>query len=255
MKIAKPIIAFVASFVFCLAAYGQALGQITVPDRVEPHTPIVAGCNCTTPEGSEVKVRWTIVTRTPGAKSELIPVGNSVHVWASPGTHTISASVVWMEFQEVEIETPDGPRKIRNLLRWDIQGFDKTFTVGPDQPQPNPPGPNPPNPNPPNPTGFEAEIKAALASIGNPASMGKVAKVYRDVAEEANNRRDIWKPALMVNEARQRVTSSLTPSELQTWLPFWAKMNEAFKTLKLEESDTDGFIEAFRKFADCLDPQ
>lgn len=220
--------------------------QITVPDRVDPHTPIVAGCNCVTPEGSEVKIQWTI---SDGA--HLIPVGNSAHVWAPPGTYEISTSVVWMQFEEIEVKVGDGTkRKIRSLLAWDLQTFEKTFTVGPD-PGPNPnPGPNPgPNPSP---TGFEAQILAALQAIGNPDSRKKVAKIYSEVAEKANTRRDVYKPALMVDEAKTRVASELTPAELQTWRNFWPKMNEAMRGRQMEEDDTDAFITAFRELSQIL---
>ena len=119
-----------------------------------------------------------------------------------------------------------------------------------------PPNPNPqpdPTPNPtPTPSGFAEEIRAALESIGNPASKAKVAAAYSEIAEEANVRRDLWKPALMVDEVRQRVVSKLTPNELSVWAPFWPQFNEAVRNLKLEESDTDGFIRTFREFDGIL---
>ena len=114
--------------------------------------------------------------------------------------------------------------------------------------------PPPPPPPPPTPTGFEASIKAALESIGNPPSKAKVANAYREIAEKANSRRDIWKPALMVDQVKAAVSSSLSIAEGQTWAAFWPKMNEAAKALQLDAADTDAFIKLFRQFADILDP-
>lgn len=233
-------------FLFPLA---PARGQITIPDEVEPHTPLVAGCDCTTPEGSEIRIRWTL---SDGA--EMIPVDNTVHVWAPPGSHKITASVVWMQFEEVEVPMGKGvnPKKIRNLVAWDLQTFSKIFTVKGGSPGPGPgPGPDPdPDPDPPN--GFEAKILTALESIGNPPSRKTLAKIYSEVAEKANTRRDVYKPATMVDEAKTRVASELSPSDLRTWTAFWPQMNEAFKERKMEETDTDAFIDAFRDLAKIL---
>jgi len=229
-------------FLTPLAMATDVWAQITIPDIVEPHTPIVAGCNCTTPEGSEVRIRWSL-----SSGATLIPVGNAAHVWAPPGSHKITASVVWMQFEEIEIPSADGQKKkIRNLLAWDLQNYEKTFTVkGGEDPDPGPgPGPTP--------SGFKAAIQAALVSIGNPSSRTTLAKIYSEIAEKANSRRDVYKPATMVDEAKTRVASELSPGDLSTWAAFWPKMNDAFRARKMDADDTDAFITAFRELSQAL---
>lgn len=234
-------------------------GSITVPDQVEPYTPILAECRGMIPEGLvDVKIRWSIIPLSAEARASLIPVEKAAHVWASPGSFKLMANVVWMSYEEVEVSVGDGTmKKIRNLLAWDVQSYEKTFQVLSPEPEPEPepgPGPGPdPNPNPPiPPSGFEAQILAALREIGSPPSRVKVGEVYSEVAEKANTRRDVYKPATMVDETKTRVVSTLTPEELQTWGPFWPKLNQAFRDRQMEESDTDAFIKAFRELSTIL---
>ena len=243
----------IRNLVFCLSVLlgTPVWAQISVPDQVDPFEPIVASCGCEVPEGSDVKIRWSLVPVGSGSQGQLIQVDQDAHVWASPGSHKIMATVVWMSFEEVEISLGDGTKKkIRNLLAWDVESFEKTFQV---KPEPGPdPGPGP-NPDPtPTPSGFEAQVLAALAEIGDPPSKEKVAEVYSDIGEKANTRRDVFTPALMVDQAKSGVVSVLSPQDLQTWGPFWPKLNQAFRDRKMEEDDTDAFIQAFRDLADIL---
>ena len=248
----KPLAFFFMMLVITLGPARAQVSEINVADEVDPFVPIVATCDSTVPEGSEIKIRWNLVPIGPGPEGKMIQVGQDAHVWASPGTYKIMASVVWMSFEEVEVSTGDGTKKkIRNLLAWDVQSYEKTFTVLSPGPGPGP-GPSP-NPKPtPTPSGFDAQVLAALKGIGSPPSRLKVAEVYSNVAEKANTRRDVYKPALMVDEAKSGVVSSLSPEDLQIWGSFWPKLNEAFRDRKMEEDDTDAFIQAFRELSEIL---
>lgn len=136
---------------FVLSA-ASAWGQIQVPEKNAPHAPIVAMCaEGKVPPGAEVKMQWGSsdgVTVLP-AREEA-----SVHIWAPPGKHWVSCSVVWVEFES--ITTPDG-KVIRSFKKWDWASHRAQFEVsGTPTPTPNPPGPTPnpptPTPNPPGPT-------------------------------------------------------------------------------------------------------
>jgi hypothetical protein len=124
-----------------LLALSPAWGQIRgLEDTVSPYKPIVIDCEAKTPEGAEIKVQWSA---DEGAA--IIPVGNSAHVWAEPGPHKISCTVVWMQFEVVEL--PDG-KTIKSLQAWDVVSHEKAFTVSgavvdPDDPVDPPPGAEP----------------------------------------------------------------------------------------------------------------
>lgn len=140
---------------------------------------------------------------------------------------------------------------VSDVIDWDARKRTKIKWVVTSNQPPKPDDPDDPDvPVPP--TGFRALIRSALKSIGDPPSKSKVAKAYSDVAEEANVRRDLWTPALMLDEAKNRTVSSLSPTELRTWGPFWPKMSEAIRSLGLEQNDTNGFIIAFRDIAAAL---
>src|SRR5690606_10932654 len=136
-----------------------AAAQITLPDESPPHTPIIAGCNCVIPEGAEIRIVWR-----GDDDCSVIPVGNQAHLWAPPGNHELSMTLVWMQFDEVEVNG----KKLRVLLAWDMQAYSRQFTVTGPGPEPQPTPPNPPGPNPPTPPtpgDFAAQVRAAIALV------------------------------------------------------------------------------------------
>lgn len=146
---------FVGSLLGILLIAASVQAQITIPDVIPPHEPIVAGCNCTVPKGATVLFMW----RTDAAsRSILSEKGDQIYVWAPPGEHFVEAIVIVQTFKtlKVLVPDPDDPNKppktetlkIQDTI--DVQRYDKTYRVsGTVPPGPNPPGPNPPGPNPP----------------------------------------------------------------------------------------------------------
>lgn len=224
---------------------GPVFGQINIPDEVEPHHSIVAGCNCVIPEGAEVRVIWRIRPLTPNAYSELIPApNNQAYIWASPGQHEVTMTVAWKTFEIKKI----GDQEIRSEKDWDLQQYEKAFLVT-GNPAPNP------NPNPqPTPTGFQAQVKAAFAKVPavSRAAASKIAANYEAVAAEAAANSSSWDPAAMVNEVKVRHTTALTPAEIKDWGVFWPELAKALKALNLSATDLDGHVKAFHEIAAAL---
>jgi hypothetical protein len=237
------------SILLLLLLASPAAAQISLPDAIVQHTPIVAGCSCIVPPDAEVKFMW----RLTGNGGYLLTVedGKKAHIWAAPGSYTLDATIVWMATDKVTI---DG-KELRVLIEWDLQQYSKTFKVVEKEPAPPGPDPVPPGPDPaPVPTGFKAQILAAYKSINAPAgSAAKVAVVYRAVAAKAAANPNVYTPALMVDQAKNKVVTELTVAEGRAWAPFWPKMNDAFKELKLKEDDLASFIEYFTQFCDVLE--
>lgn len=242
MRILTVLIAWLAIAV-------PAMAQINLPEEVNPFEPITAGCQCIVPEGAEVKYTWSI----SGDGASLIPVngGANVHIWAEPGQYKLMSTVVWMKFNVVTVTIDGAPQELKVMEAWDLQQFETKFKVVTPGPSPGPdPGPNPPVP--PGPEGVAAAIAKAYQDAGSPAGAEKVAKAYADVAESAQSRLDVYKPAIMVDEVKTTVASSLSPTELAAWVRFWPKLNEIIAAQKLDSDDTVGFIELFREVAKGL---
>lgn len=112
-----------------------ALGQIVVPPESEVHSPVVASLAASIPDGAQVQGGWTL----PSGK--LLPCGQSVHVWAPPGKHTIGYRGVWIKTRPLVIEG----ETVQVLENFGFIDETATFVVkggGPD------PGPDPPVPPP-----------------------------------------------------------------------------------------------------------
>lgn len=124
--------------------------QVVVKDTYAPYEPIVIGCNCVTPEGAEVKYIWRATSQ-----AKIVTDDGRAYVWAPPGQHSVTVTVFWIDFASTT---------------WDVQVYDKAFTVsgtptpGPE-PDPGPnPGPDPPKPNPDVPDGEYGLTKLAFTS-------------------------------------------------------------------------------------------
>lgn len=173
--------------------------QIAVPDTIEPHMPIVAGCNCIIPENGEVQFLW----RTD-KNSRSIPVGTGkdqkLHVWAGPGQHEIEVTALVTTYQvfKVLVADPNDPSKeitkeMRLPTSFDFQQYQKTFKVTgvapvPDDPvDPDDPDPPPPGPTPNDPFAKEAQgwLKAIPASAYSKTKALGVADNYDAIAAQA----------------------------------------------------------------------
>lgn len=117
----------------CLAL-SSALAQITVPAQTAAYKPVVATLAATLPPGAQLRGSWSV---TGGDFLEVD--ANTVHVWAAPGVHTISASGVWVLTKSVTIEGQNVPI----LIDFGQYAYTTQFTiaaVGPPVPPPAPPG-------------------------------------------------------------------------------------------------------------------
>lgn len=105
--------------------------QITVPQRVEPHTPIVASVDTSSAATGSVQVLWEA-----GAGVSVLPVGDgsTVHVWAPPGVHSLRCDVFRVDWESKQFK---------------VERHNAQFTVGtPPQPDPQPEPVPPPQPVP-----------------------------------------------------------------------------------------------------------
>ena len=141
-----------------------AYSQITVPDRVDVHKPIVATLQLgeQIPEGAKVRGSWDLPSASwlpvclpedidpiilAALKAKGIDVlkacGKSIHIWAPPGKHVITASGVWVLTRDVTI----GEETFPVLVDFGQYNYNAEVLVGED---PNPPPPPPPPPPPEN---------------------------------------------------------------------------------------------------------
>lgn len=136
------------SIILCCLLSSICWGEINVPETNAPYDPIFAKLELDIPKNAEVKVVWG-VSSAADTSATIIPVkDNEAHIWAKPGKHRVTASVTWIEFENVEITQADGSKRvIKNLLRWDSDFQTKIFSVG-TAPDPIPPTPIPPKPDP-----------------------------------------------------------------------------------------------------------
>lgn len=124
---------------------GVALAQINIPREIEssPPRPIVATISNPIPQGATFDGGWS-----GDAGLGLIKVdGATVHVWATPGKHTIKFSGFWLLLKEVRFKDGDGNEVvIQSYLGHGFIDESADFTVlGGNGPDP-PPGPDPVGP-------------------------------------------------------------------------------------------------------------
>jgi hypothetical protein len=124
-------------FVWLLLAT-SAFAQIQVtPPESNAHDPITATLSNPIPEGAQVQGGWQL----PTAKSEPAPEG--LHIWAKPGTHTVSYRGVWIK--TVPVTLADGT-VVQVLEGFGFLDESATFTVkggDDDDDDPDPPPPPP----------------------------------------------------------------------------------------------------------------
>lgn len=120
------------AFLTFLAMCATALADIDVKPAYDAHEPIVASITITdVPVGA--KLRGSIQV-TDGS---YLPAGENVfHIWAAPGKHTIKASGVWVLTSDVKV----GDQVVPVLVDFGQYNYERSFTVGGENP-PNPPDP------------------------------------------------------------------------------------------------------------------
>jgi hypothetical protein len=118
------------SLLLILALCSQAAAQITVPDSVDPHTPIVATLASPIPDGAQVQGGWSVT------EGQFLPVPGGVHIWAGPGKHTVAFRGMWIKTRPIEING----EVVQVLEGFGFVDEQATVTVGED------PGPDPPDP-------------------------------------------------------------------------------------------------------------
>jgi len=120
---------------------GSSTAQIAIPEVSPPHTPIVAQIAFSgIPE--DARTRGTI-SITDGA---WLPAGeaDTYHIWAAPGSHTITAQGMWVLTRDVQV----GDETLPVLVDFGSYRYTAAFTVGEgdddddsDPPEPVPDGP------------------------------------------------------------------------------------------------------------------
>ncbi len=115
-----------------------ALAQITVPAETPPYTPIVASVITTVPTGATIDGGWTV---SDGVHT--LPCGNDLHVWASPGVHSIEYKGFWLLLKDVTFVDGNGQEiTITSYLGHGFVNEEAEFTVtGGVDPEPDPPLP------------------------------------------------------------------------------------------------------------------
>lgn len=124
---------------FCLLfVVAPSQAQITVPAQVNPYEPIVAQVAFKDiPTGARTRGAISI------SDAVWLPAGeaDTYHIWAAPGSHTVTAEGLWVLTRDVKV----GDETLPVLVDFGSYRYTATFTVGPA------PGPDPPDPPPPPP--------------------------------------------------------------------------------------------------------
>jgi hypothetical protein len=132
----SPMIRRFLAPLILLSAASPLWGQITVtPPESDAHDPIVAVLANPIPEGAQVQGGWQAST------VKTLPAPEGIHIWAKPGTHTVSYRGVWIA--TVPVTLADGT-VVQVLQGFGFLDESATFTVkggtGPNPPLPPDPG-------------------------------------------------------------------------------------------------------------------
>lgn len=120
------------AFLIALAWCSTARGDIEVKPAYEPHEPIVATVTVTdVPAGAKLRGSLQV-----SDGSYLVAGENVFHIWAKPGKHTVKASGVWVLTQDLKV----GDQVVPVLVDFGQYNYERSFTVGGENP-PNPPDP------------------------------------------------------------------------------------------------------------------
>ena len=116
---------------------------IEVPKQIAEGEPIVAVLvPKDIPDGALVRGGWKITD------AKFLPAAqkNTIHIWAKPGKHVISANGVWVLTKDIKV----GDQTVPVLVDFGQYSYEATFVVGEVKPDPPDPTPGPtPHPTPP----------------------------------------------------------------------------------------------------------
>lgn len=113
----------------------SAAADIDCKDSYAEHEPIVVGISITNvPEGAKLRGSFAV------SDAAYVENGGTFYVWAAPGSHTITATGVWVLTEDVVI----GERTVPVLVDFGQYTYSRKITVG-EVPGPVPP----PDPIPP----------------------------------------------------------------------------------------------------------
>ena len=187
--------------IMSLAAAIMAFGAIDVPPELNPYDPVIATVDAVIPDGATFDGGWDV---SDGAR--MAPgVGNTVHVWAKPGTYTLSFSGLWIHLKEVKFKDGDGNEiTIMSYLGHDYINDKANFTVL---------GGTEPDPILPQPTGkkqlvfFVAEEDLESLPSGQQAILTSLS-VRKDLADRGH----VFSQVIDDDQIKQGVSAK--------WLPF-----------------------------------
>jgi hypothetical protein len=181
-----------AKLLLCCTSYGQVI----VPREVDPYEPIVATCQNTSSQDTDVQIGWEVSSDKVQYKILDGPVqgdGAVLHIWAPPGEHWVEATVATQRFREIVVVVPDADdptktktERVKIAVGFSVNRHKAGFTVGGAPPAPPGPGPGPgPGPTPTIPTP-SAELQSIVAPIravmvkGDPAKAAVWASAWSD---------------------------------------------------------------------------
>lgn len=126
---------FILTWVLLLAP-SLCFGQIDVPDQSEPYKPIVATVDANIPDDAQVRGGWSVSNDV----AFLPAPSGAAHLWAPPGTHTVSYRGVWVLTKEVQVDGEALPV----LIDFGVVDLSADFRVADPDPEPDPePDPDP----------------------------------------------------------------------------------------------------------------
>lgn len=142
---------FVLAALVAVCQWQAAIAQIVVPADSKLGEPIVATVQGEAPADAKVVYDWR-----SGAGVSFLPVddGQTLHVWAKPGSHRLECTVATQVIRKIVVFVPD-PKFPEDVTKaklqtleiaesLDVKRHEATFTVeGSIPPGPEPPGPLP----------------------------------------------------------------------------------------------------------------
>lgn len=256
-----------------LCAGGTSFGQILIPDQVKPYTPIVGRCDCVIPPNSSVTLNWRA-----DEKSNVIQVTDdkglsNVHVWAAPGKHWLEVTVITQFFRELVVWVPDPKHpdditkakleKIKITDRYDIQRYEKTYTVlgqtpGPDiDPKPDDPDPKPDDPIP---TGLAGKVVGWAKDAGiSKTDLSIIADNYLSVGSQGGDpaRSTGWDLSAFTAKTKELNLQNIGVDKIASWnkaffTPLATWQSETFKDRKLTTKDREKIAELWTETGEAI---
>lgn len=252
---------------------GTSFGQILVPDQVKPHTPIVGRCDCVVPPNASVTLDWR-----GDAGSHLIQALDDkgikqVYVWAAPGKHWLEVTVITQYFREVTVWLPDDKNpddinkaklgKIKITDRYDIQRYEKNFTVlggttPPDDDDDVPPDDD--DDDVPLPAGLAGKAVGWAKDAGiSKADLGIIADNYLSVGSQGGDpaRSTGWDLSAFTAKTKELNLQNIGVDKLSSWnLKFFQPLatwqSDTFKSRSLTVKDREKIADLWTETGEAI---